>query len=69
MNVLFLKGRHTAVNDEFGTQYEGGFGRRQIKYPGGNLLRGAKTFDRDLALNPISGFLNSFLGSIAEALR
>src|SRR5262249_32038810 len=45
-----LKRRHTAVNDKFGTQHESGFGRRQVKYSGGDLLRRAKAFDRDLAL-------------------
>src|SRR4029450_11494350 len=63
VNGLALKCRHTAVNDEFGTQHESGFGRRQIKYPGGDLLRRTKAFDRDLALNPIFGFLKFLLGN------
>jgi len=59
-------GRHAAVNDEFGTQYEGGFGRSQVKYFDGDLLGCAKSFDRDSALNPMFAFLKAFLVSIAQ---
>src|SRR5215510_6376556 len=61
-----LEGRHTAVNDEFRAQHESGFGRRQIEYPGGDLLRRAKPFYRDLALNPIFSLLNCFRRSVAQ---
>ena len=66
VNALALQRRHTAVNDEFGSQHESGFGPRQIEYSRGDLLRCAKAFERDLGLNPIFGFLNSFLRSIAQ---
>ena len=65
-NGLPLKRRHAAINDEFRAQHESGFRRRQIKNSGSNLLRRTKAFDRDLALNPILGFLNFFLGSISQ---
>jgi hypothetical protein len=59
-------GRHAAVNDEFGTQYEGGFGRSQGKYFDGDLLCCAKSFDRGSALNPMFAFLKAFLVSVAQ---
>ena len=65
-NVFALKRRHAAINDEFRAQHESGFRRRQIKNSGGNLLRRTKAFERNLALNPIFGFLNFILGSISQ---
>jgi hypothetical protein len=59
-------GRHAAVNDEFGTLYEGGFGRSQVKYFDGDLLGCAKSIDRDSALNPMFPFLKAFLVSIPQ---
>jgi hypothetical protein len=49
---MALKRGHTPFNDEFGSQYESGFGRRQIDYPVAISLV-YQAFDRNLALKPI----------------